>query len=78
MRVPPLSLEGACDALRQGKLVIYPTETFYGIGCNAMDPDAVGAVFSAKKRSLSLPLPVVVYSLPICLLRMVGKMRGRG
>lgn len=56
-----LSLEAACEALRKGRIVIFPTETFYGIGCNAMDPDAVGAVFSAKKRSLSLPLPVVVY-----------------
>lgn len=57
----PLSLEDACHALRHGKLVIFPTETFYGIGCNAMDPDAVGSIFSAKRRALSLPLPVVVY-----------------
>ena len=60
MRLQPLSLEAACEALRQGQLIIFPTETFYGIGCNAMDPDAVGAVFSSKKRALSLPLPVVV------------------
>ena len=57
----PLSLDDACHALRHGKLVIFPTETFYGIGCNAMDPDAVGSIFSAKHRALSLPLPVVVY-----------------
>jgi L-threonylcarbamoyladenylate synthase len=55
-----LSLESACEALRQGRLIIFPTETFYGVGCNAMNPDAVGAVFSVKKRALSLPLPLVI------------------
>ena len=55
-----LSLESACEALRQGGLIVFPTETFYGIGCNAMDPDAVGAVFSVKRRDLCLPLPLVI------------------
>lgn len=55
-----LSLEEACQALLDGQVIIFPTETFYGIGCNAMNPDAVGSVFSIKKRDLDLPLPVVV------------------
>ncbi|MDR2077036.1 MAG: threonylcarbamoyl-AMP synthase, partial [Desulfovibrio sp.] len=55
-----LSLESACEALRQGRLIIFPTETFYGVGCNALNPDAVGAVFSLKRRPLSLPLPLVI------------------
>jgi L-threonylcarbamoyladenylate synthase len=55
-----LSLESACEALRQGRLIVFPTETFYGIGCNAMNPDAVGAVFSVKRRDLSLPLPLAI------------------
>ncbi|MDR1359591.1 MAG: threonylcarbamoyl-AMP synthase [Deltaproteobacteria bacterium] len=55
-----LSLEASCEALRRGSLLIFPTETFYGLGCNALDPDAVGAVFSLKKRALCLPLPLVL------------------
>ena len=58
--LPSLTLQQACAALRAGKTIIYPTETFYGIGCNALDADAVGAVFGLKKRELSLPLPVSV------------------
>jgi L-threonylcarbamoyladenylate synthase len=63
MRVPALpflTLEEACDAIIQGKLVLFPTETFYGLGCDAMNPDAVARVFSVKKRALSLPLPVII------------------
>lgn len=59
---PHLSLDEACDALVAGKLIAFPTETFYGLGCNAMNADAVGAVFSLKKRSLAMPLPVVISS----------------
>ena len=58
--LPFLSLEAACAAIAQGKVVLFPTETFYGLGCDAMNPDAVGAVFSIKKRALSMPLPVVI------------------
>ena len=58
--LPFLSLEAACEAIARGKVVLFPTETFYGLGCDAMNPDAVGAVFSIKKRALSMPLPVVI------------------
>ena len=58
--LPFLSLEAACAAIAQGKVVLFPTETFYGLGCDAMNPDAVGVVFSIKKRALSMPLPVVI------------------
>ncbi|MDL2315896.1 threonylcarbamoyl-AMP synthase [Desulfovibrio sp. OttesenSCG-928-A18] len=55
-----LSLEMARDALLRGSMLIFPTETFYALGCDAMNPDAVGRVFSLKKRPLTLPLPVVI------------------
>lgn len=59
---PLLSLKEACKALINGSLVVFPTETFFAVGCDAMNPDAVGAVFSIKKRALSMPLPVVISS----------------
>ena len=57
-----LTLEQACNALKQGRCIIYPTETFYGLGCDALNPDAVGKIFSIKKRDLSMPLPVIISS----------------
>jgi L-threonylcarbamoyladenylate synthase len=60
MSIPTLSVPQACEALNAGELVVFPTETFFAVGCDAMNPDAVGAVFSLKKRSLNMPLPVIV------------------
>lgn len=46
-----------CGArLRQGDLVAFPTETVYGLGCNALDPAAITKVFQAKERPLTDPL----------------------
>ena len=55
-----LEIEAASKALREGGAVIYPTETFYGIGCNALNPDAIGGVYALKRRPYGLPLPVIV------------------
>lgn len=48
----------AAEALRQGKLVAFPTETVYGLGANAMDPRAVAQIFEVKGRPSSDPLIV--------------------
>lgn len=55
-----LELDEACAAIESGASIIFPTETFYALGCDAMNADAVGGIFSIKKRSLSMPLPVVI------------------
>ena len=44
--------------LREGKLVCFPTETVYGLGANAFDPEAVSAVYAAKGRPADNPLIV--------------------
>lgn len=59
---PDLSLDAAKEALAKGELILFPTETFFALGCDAMNPDAVGRVFSLKQRSLDMPLPVVIGS----------------
>lgn len=46
--------------MKDGGLLLYPTETFFGIGCRADNAEAVRRVFSCKKRSLSMPLPVIL------------------
>ena len=52
------AIERAADALVQGRLVAFPTETVYGLGADAANPDAVRAVFAAKGRPPDHPLIV--------------------
>lgn len=49
-------INAAARILRQGGLVGIPTETVYGLGANAMDPDAVRRIFEAKGRPQDNPL----------------------
>ena len=46
----------AAQALRQGRLVAFPTETVYGLGANGLDVKAVGAIYRAKGRPSDNPL----------------------
>lgn len=47
--------------IREGCLVAFPTETVYGLGANALDPDAVRSTYVAKGRPSDNPLIVHVY-----------------
>jgi L-threonylcarbamoyladenylate synthase len=49
-------LAAAGARIRAGDLVAFPTETVYGLGCNALDESAIAKVFSAKERPSSDPL----------------------
>ena len=51
-------LKVVCNLIRNGELVIFPTETVYGIGANALDENAVGKIFIAKGRPSDNPLIV--------------------
>jgi L-threonylcarbamoyladenylate synthase len=55
-------IKEAVETLKKGGLVIYPTDTLYGLGCNALNETAVKSVFSAKKRPPSNPLSIAVNS----------------
>lgn len=51
------SIKGAAFMLKEGGVVIYPTETVYGIGCIPSDPDAAQRICKIKQRAdKSLPL----------------------
>ena len=50
------NIETAANLLRQGGLVAIPTETVYGLGANALNPQAVEAIFTAKGRPQDNPL----------------------
>ena len=52
------SIERAASLIRAGELVVFPTETVYGLGADAMQVDAVERIFVAKERPFSDPLIV--------------------
>jgi L-threonylcarbamoyladenylate synthase len=52
----------AAAAVRDGQPVVYPTETVYGLGADALDSDAVERVFEAKGRDRSKPVSLAVHS----------------
>jgi len=56
------SLFEASQCLKMGGLVVFPTETVYGIGANAYDENAVAKIFSAKGRPQDNPLIVHISS----------------
>lgn len=53
-------LEAASRAVRAGEVVVLPTDTVYGIGCDAFNASAVAAVLAAKGRGREMPPPVLV------------------
>lgn len=50
----------AAELIRNGGLVVFPTETVYGLGANSLDPDAVARIYKAKQRPFASPLIVHV------------------
>ena len=56
----PDQLEHAARVIRQGGLVVFPTETVYGLGADATNPEGVAARFRARGRPTSNPLIVHV------------------
>ncbi len=53
-------LETAAEIIRSGGLVAIPTETVYGLGANALDPNAVSQIYEAKGRPSDNPLIIHV------------------
>lgn len=56
------AIREACTLLRAGETVALPTETVYGLGADALNPDAVAKVFAAKERPSFDPLIVHIAS----------------
>ena len=50
----------AVTAIRQGEVIVFPTETFYGLGADALNSAAVEKVVFLKGRSLESPIAVIV------------------
>ena len=58
VRATQTEIEEAVEALRAGDLVVFPTETVYGLGANAANPTAVRKIFEVKGRPADHPVIV--------------------
>src|SRR6266704_224789 len=58
VRATQVEIESAVQALRDGELVAFATETVYGLGANAQNPAAVAKIFEAKGRPPDHPVIV--------------------
>ena len=58
MAVARAEIERAAALLRGGRQVAFPTETVYGLGASALDPEAVARIFAVKGRPATSPLIV--------------------
>jgi len=61
------TLDRAADAVADGELVVYPTETVYGLGADALAPRAVEGVFDAKRRDRDEPVSMAVHDVDAAL-----------
>lgn len=57
---PEGAIEAAAEAIAAGNCIVLPTDTVYGIGANAFDPDAVQRLLNAKQRGRDMPPPVLI------------------
>ena len=55
-------IEKTKEKIKQGGVIIFPTDTVYGIGCDPFNEKAVKRIYEIKSREISKPLPVLVYS----------------
>ena len=55
-------LKRACEVMQKGGVILYPTDTIWGIGCDATNPEAVKRVYDIKKRADSKAMLVLVDS----------------
>ncbi len=44
-------IRSACEALKRGQIILYPTDTVWGIGCDATNSEAVKRIYSIKRRA---------------------------
>ncbi len=55
-------IEKASQIIHKGGVIVFPTDTVYGIGCDPYNKDSVKKIYEIKSRDVSKPLPVLAYS----------------
>jgi L-threonylcarbamoyladenylate synthase len=54
------ALRRAAAVVRRGGVIVFPTDTFYGLGCDPFNPDAVRRVYEIKERDRDKPLLLII------------------
>jgi tRNA threonylcarbamoyl adenosine modification protein (Sua5/YciO/YrdC/YwlC family) len=55
----PRLIRKAVEILKAGGIVVYPTDTYYGIGCDLMNPKAIERIYQLKRRDKSKPFSFI-------------------
>ncbi|WP_019177350.1 L-threonylcarbamoyladenylate synthase [Methanomassiliicoccus luminyensis] len=58
--IPEEQMERIVSELAAGRLIVYPTETVYGLGCDPFDETAVKRVYMAKRRPFDMAMSIAV------------------
>ena len=56
-------IEKANQVIKRGGIVIFPTDTVYGIGCDPYNEKSVEKIYKIKSRDIAKPVPVLAYSI---------------
>ena len=60
-------IQKSIEVLKSGGTILYPTDTVWGIGCDATNPKAIKKVYSIKKRSTKKPLILLMNNVDLLL-----------
>ena len=63
--IPPVVIQRAIDALHAGEAVVYPTETLYALGVDALSPAALENLFAIKGRDPGKPVALIASDVPM-------------
>ena len=55
----PRLIKKVVESLKQGKIIAYPTDTYYGIGCDIMNKKAIDKIYQLKQRSKTKPFSFI-------------------
>jgi len=55
-------IKDAYDSIKKGGVVVFPTDTVYGIGCDPYNKDAINKIYKIKGRDKTKQFPVLAYS----------------
>ena len=53
-------IKKACQVMSEGGVILYPTDTVWGIGCDATNPEAVGKIYALKKSENKKSMQVLL------------------
>jgi len=60
MQINSADINNAIEVLRSGGIILYPTDTIWGIGCDATNPDAIEKIYKLKQRTEKSGLIILV------------------